>query len=258
MPKHAPPIPDSAIASLMGSGFPFQTAVRNVIESSAGWSIRTSEYPWQGPKDEDRFLDIIAINQQFILTVECKKTKEDTLIFLDPHNGATATPQTSDFQCLSWEFLAQSIPRYLDMECKKWEVWPQSPSCEFCIVVGTKHSERLLERDASLVVRATEALAQDGREMIRLSQMLSRPFLFLPVIITNARLLVAHYRPTDISLESGQFKKSPNDIEHKVPWVRFSKAFTASKSRDFSHRSVFVVGATHLEEFLNNLELPPS
>jgi hypothetical protein len=93
--------------------------------------------------------------------------------------------------------------------------------------------------------------------MSDLSKKLSPPFLLLPVIVTNAQLFVAHYKPTDVALDTGEFKEPPNNIE-SAPWIRFSKAFTTSERRDFARRSVFVVGATHLEEFLNKLELAPN
>src|SRR5688500_12653942 len=255
MPRRDESIPKSVTESLLGSGFPFQTAVRNEICLLKGWSIHTSEYPWRGQRDEDRFLDMIASYKNFVLTIECKKTRQDTLTFLDPASGQMPTPQTADYRCLSYQHFTV-VTRHQDATCETWAVWPSSPSCEFCIV-GTNKSDRLLERDASLIIRATEALIHDVREMSHLSKKLSLPFLFLPVIVTNARLFVAHYKPTDVALDSGEFKELPNNIE-SAPWVRFSKAYTTSETRDFATRSVFVVGASYLKEFLDNLELAPN
>jgi hypothetical protein len=207
MPRDDGSIPKSVTESLLGSGFPFQTAIRDEIRLLKGWSIHASEYPWRGQREEDRFLDLIALHKNFVLTIECKKTKQDTLTFLDPASGQMATPQTADYRCLSYQNFTV-LTRHQDARCETWAVWPASPSCEFCIV-GTNKSDRLLERDASLVVRATEALIQDIQEMSHLARKLSPPFLFIPVIVTNARLFVAHYKPTDVALDSGELKNCP-------------------------------------------------
>ena len=91
-------IPEAVLQSLKSSGFPFQTAVTHVIRSSKGWYIHASEYPWRAGND-DRFLDIVASNGKFIITVECKKTRLETLTFLRPL-GHSNTGHIMDFRCL--------------------------------------------------------------------------------------------------------------------------------------------------------------
>jgi hypothetical protein len=77
------------------------------------------------------------------------------------------------------------------------------------------------------------------------------------VIVTNAKLYTALYKPSEVSLETGEFRQLPKDID-EAPWVRFSKAFTAGKGRDTGFRSVFVVSATSFGEFLDqHLEIAP-
>jgi len=254
MPGDEKLIPKSVIDSLQASGFPFQTAVAQLIRNSKGWKVHTTEFPWRGPKDDDRFLDIIATNKQFVITVECKKTRQDTLTFLLPVGKELYSGVTSEFRCLSCR--SYTAGAHLgDVVCETRALFPESPSCEFCIVSANR-SERMLEKDASLVIRATEALVQNIHEMSQLLNKLSLPFLLLPVIVTTAPLFTAHYVPSDVSPETGEFTATPKGIE-KRQWVRFAKTFTTSKRHDLSYRSVFVVSASYFNEFLNSLELWP-
>jgi hypothetical protein len=245
-------IPKTISESLKRSGFPFQTAVTHLIRRSKGWSIHASEYPWRDSDGSEKFLDIIATNGTFILPIECKKAKE-IQTFLLPQGGLGGiirTGHVADFRCLRTTFSSMRNPVGITYE-ENCQIWPVSPSSEFC-VVSTSDSgkdQRLLEKDASLLVRATNALAHDDRQRSKL-----REGLLLPLIVTNAKLFTACYHPSDVSLESGEFTESPKDVE-QAPWVRFSKSFTAD--RGFDHRSIFVVNATSLEQFLQSLEPAP-
>ncbi len=249
-------IPEAVLQSLKSSGFPFQTAVAHVIRSSKGWSIHASEYPWRAGND-DRFLDIVATNGKFIITVECKKTRIETLTFLRPL-GHSNTGHIEDFRCLRADRY-DLIPPQAHLFCETWGLWPISPCSEFCIVSTSKSGkdQRLLDRDASIVVGATDAYEQEIREHLRLSQALSPPYLFLPVIVTNAKIFTARYKPSEVSLDTGEFQELPKEIE-EAPWVRFTKAFAAGRGRDLGLRSLFVVNATALGEFLENLEMAPN
>jgi hypothetical protein len=246
---------ETVIQSLDRSGFPFQTAITYLIRRSKGWSVLASEYPWRDSDGSENFLDIIVTNGKFILPIECKKTQE-IQTFLLPQGalaGLIRSRDVADFRCLRTTYFP--VQNRVGVHSNEiWEIWPVSPSCEFCIVSTstTGKDQRLLEKDASLLVRATDALAQDTRVHFKLGGDQSR--LLLPLIVTNAKLFIARYHPSDVSLETGEFTESPKDVE-KAPWVRFSKSFTADGGLD--HRSIFVVNAASLEEFLQRLELSP-
>jgi hypothetical protein len=247
--------PNPVFESLTRSGFPFQTAVRHVISSSPKrWEIHTSEYPWLGSDNEEYFLDLIATKKEFALTIECKKTRSEILTFLLPL-GHSHTGDIPDFRCLRAEsFTVTKRDEYLF--CETWSLWPPSPRSEFC-VVGTSASgrdQRLLERDASLVVCATDALAHDVQRHKTLGK--GPPYLFVPVIVTNAQIYTARYEPPEVSLETGEFGKVPKDIK-PTPWIRFHKAFATAGRRDLGSRSVFVVNAMSFGQFLEILELAP-
>ena len=85
-----------------------QTAVAHVIRHSKGWAVHASEYPWRDSDNNDNFLDLVATNGKFILTVECKKTKE-ILTFLRPLGGPT-TGHVDDF-VLEHYIFSNSEPR---------------------------------------------------------------------------------------------------------------------------------------------------
>lgn len=124
--------PPAALTALKGSGFPFQTAVAQVIRST-GCSIHASEYAWRGLDGESSFLDIVAISKPFVLTIECKKTRHEIFTFLLPLGGDRSTGDVDEFGGLR---VAQynDVAGRMQVYCENWNVWPRSPSCEFCIV----------------------------------------------------------------------------------------------------------------------------
>jgi len=242
------PVPQPVITALQSSGFPFQTAVAHVIRSSPPWSVYASEYPWRTPGD-GQFLDLIATNGTIYLTVECKKTRKEILTFLRP--VVYLDPgEVEEFRCLRAEQMQDSTRR-AEIFCENWALYPRSTAAEFCVVSTSEsgRDQRLLERDAGLLIGATEAFAQDFRERFFPKLQLSAPCLFLPVIVTNAPIYTARYRPDEVSLESGEFQDTPKKIDN-VPCVRFRKAFISDFGRDLGDRSVFVVNASSLSEFL--------
>jgi len=132
---------------------------------------------------------------------------------------------------------------------------PKSAESMFC-VVSTNDSgkdQRLLERDAQRLVRGTDAYVQRYKRELR--PLYPEPdSLFVPLLVTNARLFVADYDPSDVSLDTGQFSMPPRAAISAVPWVRFRKAFT-SENKDIGDRTVFVVAATELQELLTKLDM---
>jgi hypothetical protein len=242
--------------SLRASGFPFQTAIRHEITRHNGWTVHASEYPWLDSMNRDNFLDIVAVKGRFILAIECKKTGHEIFTFLLPLGGPTTGP-VDEFCGMQVKYLTEGgrINPYPHETCK---IAPKSCSSEFCVVgKAGKEQGRLLERDASLLVRATDFFAADQRELSKLPDE-KLPHVLLPVIVTNAKIYTARYEPTDISLEPGEFLQlQPGDVE-AASWVRFSKSFTADKGRDVGHRSIFVVDAASFGDFLEKLEIAPS
>jgi len=252
-------VPETVLAALQGSGFPFQTAVAGVIRTSRGWSVYETEYPWQTTSGDGQFLDLVATDESLFLTIECKKTRKEILTFLRPL-GHLHTGLSEDFRCLRAEQIQDSTKR-LEIFCEEWALHPKSISSEFCIVSTSESGkdQRLLERDASLLVRATDAFAHDFRERFRPERdpPPSAACFFLPVVVTNAPIYTVRYRPKEVSLESGEFLAPPQEIEN-VRWVRFRKAFTSDGGPDLGDRSVFVVNAASFAELLELIATAPN
>lgn len=252
-------IPEAVLTALQGSEFPFQTAVAQVIRAAAGWSVYSSEYPWRTSSGDHQFLDLVARKGNLFLTIECKKTRREILTFLRPL-GHLHTGCLEEFRCLRTEQLRDSTGR-LELFCEEWALLPPSTGSEFC-VVSTSDSGRdqgLLERDAGLVVRATDAFAHEFPERFRpdVDGSRSTTRLFVPMIVTNAPIYTARYRPSEVSLETGEFSVPPKEVE-SVPYVRFRKAFMSDGVTNLGDRSVFIVNAEAFAEFLDLIGPSPT
>lgn len=251
-------VPEAVLAALQSSGFPFQTAVANVIRAVPGWSVYASEYPWRTSTGDNQFLDIIATNNSLFLTIECKKTRKEILTFLRPL-GHLHTGLVEDFRCLRAEQTRDSWRR-IELFCEEWALHPRSTCSEFC-VVSTSDSgrdQRLLERDAGVVVRAADAFGFDFQKRFRPDHdpSPSAACLVVPVIVTNAPIYTARYNPSEVSLESGEFVGPPKEVD-STPCVRFRKAFMSDVGPDLGDRSVFVVNAAAFAEFLDLIAAAP-
>jgi len=66
-------------------------------------------------------------------------------------------------------------------------------------------------------------------------------------------MYAARYKEEQVSLDSGEIGEVPAEV-HRVPWIRFHKAFTAGDGWKGERRTVFVVCAVHLVKFLALLE----
>jgi len=233
--------------ALVASGFPFQTAVSQVIRRSA-YTLVAEEIPWRDDAGNDQFLDLVAEKNRLTLTIECKKTQKETLTFLRPnHSGRN----TSDAHCFRFSHTQLSAGR-MKLLCDRQFLTPQSPESSFCVVSTGEKDQRLIERDAQRLLRGTQAYAAHRNRP-------NNPIeerLFVPVLVTNAKLSVADYLTDDVSLETGQFSMPPNVEVIPKQWVRFRKSFTSSGD-DFGDRTVFVVAATAFEEFLVHLDKSP-
>lgn len=248
--------PEPVIGALLASGFPFQTAVAQVVQHTPNCTLVREEFPWQDETGADQFLDLVAQKGFLFLTIECRKTRKETLTFLQPGGFF------SDVNLVRCVYLTQIRDATLRMEllCDDRQLRPKSAESAFC-VVSTSYSgkdQRMLEPDAQRIVRATDAYAQRYKQDFKGKQFPDVNRLFLPVIVTNAKVFVADYDPADVSLETGELSKRPPATISPVKWVRFRKAFT-TQGQHGGDRTVLVVTATELRTFLVKLEkIPPT
>ena len=218
----APEVPASVQGALQASGFPFQTAIEDVIRKADGWEILATEASSKHPDGSDQFLDLVARAGHFVIGVECKKSTKEALTFLLPE-GPRAT-ETGNAWLLYADQIRDSSRRWA-VCCGRWVVGPPYFESSFCVVSTSPSGkdQRLLERDAGRLILGTEAEAHRRVGAIPVSALDELGWPFIPLLVTNAPLFVARYEATDISLETGEFTKPPKDVA-SVPWVRFERA----------------------------------
>jgi hypothetical protein len=246
------------------SGFPLQIGLVSRIDKageSLGWKVVCVEHAWRNDLDHaSGFIDIVLEDRYrtSVLLVECKRVLESSWVFLvgDPNykeqrraklwvtNVRTGNPKHYDW-----------FDALLD---------PSSPESEFCVVPGQDPKSRpMLERVASEVVSATEALAAEEQKLMRGEIDALR--MYGSVVVTTAALQICSFAPENISLNDGmvaepQFKE--------VPYVRFRKQLSVrSPSRKSlsqnglgavakaKEHTVFVVNAGLFEQFLKEWEV---
>lgn len=247
--------PQAAINALLASGFPFQTAIARIVRQVSDCQVICEEFPWRDAGGDDRFLDIVAAKHRFIVTIECKKTQKEILTFLQPGG---VDHDVNRARCLYLTQIQDSTKR-IELFCSDWMLIPKSTESKFCVVStsASGKDQRLLERDARLLIRGTEEYGRWLKADFKVKHVpeIDRPII--PLIVTNAELLVADFDTADVSLETGQLPAPSSAKLLRVPWVRLRKAFSTG-GKDLGDRTVFVVRADKLVEWLARLEFAGS
>jgi hypothetical protein len=242
---------NKVVSSLLSSGFPFQTAITDLITKQPKWSIERTEYPWEDINGQHQFLDIVAYKGNLIATIECKKTEKEILTFLNP--GSHPDNITGSY-CINLKQVQDSTQR-MDMYNSAWYFLPPSFNTSYCVVSTSDSGKdhRLLERDAALLIRGTDALAVHFKESFNPKTFPNTERIHVPIIVTNAPLYVASYDPIEVSLQSGRFTEVPNNMT-EVPWVRFTKSFTSNPRGVLMPRTIFAINALKFAEFLKTID----
>jgi hypothetical protein len=244
--------PQVIINALMASGFPFQTAVARVVQHVPQCDLVAEEFPWRDEISGEQFLDLVAQKGPFIVAIECKKTQKEILTFLQPEDNDDDVIRA---RCVYLTQILDSTKR-LELYCSDWRLRPKSAESMFCVVSTSESGkdQRMLERDAHLIVRGTDAYARYYIRHFKTKQVPIPDTLIVSLIVTNAKIFVATYNPANLDLETGQFPVPLPAAVSPVPWVRFRKAFT-SGSGDMGDRTVFIVRATELATWLSKLDM---
>lgn len=264
------------------SGFPFQLRVERDIQLTSqthGWSVESREHPWSRETGESGFIDIVLAHNRFVtyrLVIECKRIKADDArqlrwIFLLPERDPKPTMLASCFE-VEANNRQDDTGKPQREDLRVWDnvnLTPLSFQSEFCILPSDEQRRQpILEGLATEVLDSIEGLAQEEVN-IELSQ--SRPghkrlFIF-PAIVTNAEIAYCHFDPAKVNISDGTL--AGQDVEIKtVPSIRFRKSLattfpqgtfsflrSANKARE---RTVFVVNASSISEFLTGWEMGPS
>jgi hypothetical protein len=236
------------------SGFMFQLGVAHAVaetEAEHGFTIAAIEHPWRDGSD-DGFIDLILERGPLRLACECKRTRDADWVFLVEHES-----QEVDRVCMQWAHFRGHNPA--DFGWDDLNLRTSSYEATFCIVRGRGENDSpLLERLASKLTMAVEALAVAEAELVwHHSEDEWR--LYLPVIITTAKLWVCRYLPDQINLATGTVSGSTFE---EVSAVRFRKALTTvgeeksqptlSKLSAVQERTVLVVKSSAILEVLKD------
>lgn len=272
--------PNETFKVIGKSGFPFQLRVEDEIRSTSSthqWSIASHENPWNHPEyASSGFIDLVLKHDQIPtlrLAIECKRIRaEDSRqlqwIFLLPNKSQSETELAS---CLEVEGQNKTgNPR----DWKDHRIWdnvrttPLSLESEFCILIGDDQKKQpILEGIASQLLDSVEGLAQEEISL-QLSQLVPahlRLFIF-PTIVTNAEIVVCVFDPSAVNIKDGTLDIGSAELR-TVPFIRFRKSLETKfpggsyrSLRDANaarERTVFVVNATSIQDFLNGWSIQP-
>jgi hypothetical protein len=189
----------------------------------------------------------ISGRDKLIAVIECKKTRKEIFTFLFPSDAAAAVRKVERVRCLFASQIPDSTLRS-EVFYGEWTVSPESLESNFCVVSGGSGGKRLLEPDAQFLVQGAEAYARFACNHLRQKSAGTPDWVFVPVIVTNAPLFAATYDPRSVSMTTGELPL-PQELK-PLKCVRFRKPFIAMDDVSLGERTVLVVNADSLDEFL--------
>lgn len=244
------------------SGFPLQIAAAHEVarlRSEQGWIILQTEHAWTNTYDRrSGFIDLLVVNRTgtIVLVIECKRPLDSSWVFLC---GANEPGERR--HCKAW-VAAKPGGTFKHPGWRDLTLTPASPQSAYCAVPGQNADAPLLERIASTVVSATEAIAAERYA----SESHSDLVMYFNVILTTAKLHVVRFDPESVSLADGKIPETTAATE--VPFVRFRKQLSTLLYLDPTKRprgdralaearenTVFVVKAEQLRSFLAQFEV---
>jgi hypothetical protein len=264
-------------------------------ESNHGWRIINREHAWSS-RDQAGFIDLVLQHSQLStvrLLVECKRQRAGVSevphwLFLVPDGQQT---QTDLVRCLSMEASGvqkgdgegtpSTPPRGLtlfasDITSVMARIWddvrvtPISFQSEFCVMFNDSSRGRqpMLETICAELLNSIDGLADEEIRIMGApgADRMVRAFYF-PVVVTNAELKVCQFNTESISLADGVIPVENCQID-TVPFIRFRKSMAVPQTADLPpsslemanrerERTVFIVNASRLSEFLCNWSVKP-
>lgn len=243
------------------SGFPLQLGISNVVNLSSKWELLLEEHPWCFEETgSEGFIDLVVINRQSkfeTLVIECKRVRQSAWVFLLPKSPSKQRSQVTVFGSQ----IEDTKWKHFDWE--DWQADPVTYQSQFCCIPGQEQGRKnLLERTASELAYSAEALANQERklEISKSSHNFSR--VYIPVLVTTAKLTIAEFNPEVINLNEGNL---PEDTQfQEVPFIRFRKSLatnidtnspqTIGEFYAASERTIFVVNAESFSSFIEQYE----
>jgi hypothetical protein len=263
------------------SGFVFQLSVMDNIQRTRqkhNWDIFSHEHPWRNNSNGDEgYIDIILKQNRLRLIIECKRTKDASWVFLNSDD----THDEVDIAKFSWANIHESANSIMiDIENKTsgpacniisgrydFILVPKSPESEFCSIRGSGENDKpLLERICGQLLRSIDCLLVEEMEIAK-NKRFPDACIYVPIIVTNAKLELCHFDPGKVSLTDGFLVDGKFET---VPFVRFRKSLTTVLSSRASLSSItdankdkegtiLVINANSFCDILKNIEvkLPP-
>ncbi len=162
----------------------------------------------------------------------------------------------------------QGEPKWEDVRI--WDnvkIYPESFQADFCVLPSDESRKSpILESLAAEVIESVEGLANEEVLIARSSGQLHARIFVIPIIVTNATLVVCRFAPDKIRINDGTLDPSDTEIE-EVPFIRFRKSivtdfpnerfYNLKEANRARERTVFVVNANHIDSFLTNWNIEP-
>lgn len=255
------------------SGFPFQLAVEyeiNKSESEHQWQVVGREHFWKDNNTgKEGFIDLVLANTTYTYRaiIECKRQLEKSWIFLVPSDH-----QPQNLATLLWS-QRFSFRKKVDQAWAVLRIDPLSFVSAFCTMQGQSQNDKpMLERVASDVLLMIESLAKEESGYVG-ARIGAFPIIYVPIIVTTAKLLVCKFQESDLDLQTGTLPKDKVEFI-KVPLIQFQKGLQSNidsegkslanvtgsitnlkQLNEFNQRSVFIVQANELTNFLKGFQL---
>lgn len=276
---------DDALKQINKSGFPFQLRIEHEIRSSYKehqWSVASREHPWtSSDMSVSGFIDIVLRHDQytrFRLVIECKRIKANDArqlrwVFLLPDQKPEPTELASCFEVEGRKNPSQTPTSNSLAVSEDLQVWdnvnisPSSLQSEFCILQNDESRRQpILESLATEVLESIEGLAKEEVNIARSQDFRHIRLFIFPAIVTNAELTVCRFNSSLVKINDGTLDDKDADI-FTVPFVRFRKSlsnnfpqgsfFDLQSANRARERTVFIVNAASLTQFLSNWEMKP-
>jgi len=209
-----PPDPNAPFrAAVNKGGYPFQLAVEDRIRHLPppnNWQFVSHEIP-----HENGYLDIIAHRGAIVAMIECKRFLKQDWIFLVPQGA-------SDNEVRLRVNVSHNGPdEHYGLEDVSMPLG--SFEASFCEIHGDR-GNLTIERLAGDLTRAVVSIASTpGRAA------LSAIEVFLPILVTTARLPVCLYDPSQLDVADGNV--NPDATFREVNMIRFRKTLSGLRNR---------------------------
>lgn len=247
------------------SGFPLQIGLAEKIRSSLHeWRVIGEEYYWSDRDSGDGgFIDIVLEKSADIrlhrpkmrMAIECKKLKEVKWIFLIRDLTEIDKSQVRLLKTFR-EPPSSPLPSLRIPEWSNGNASHPSFESAFCVVPSGRQT---LEQLCGDLLPSIECLAQQALQVDPLQGGQAEIVVYVPVIVTNARLVTCVFHPEEVDLKRGELQEKKGKFQ-EVPYVRFRKTLSTTlpapsasglaNVNEANQRTVFVVRSTEIISFL--------